>query len=52
MYHKTGNRKIAGILFIKENACKNLNSIKIQCKNLENTLECNENVFPAIYYFQ
>ena len=47
-----GNRNIAGILFIKENACKNLNPIKIRCKSLENTLKCKENVFPAICYFQ
>ena len=39
-------------MFIKENACENLSPIKIQCKSLENTLKCKENVFPGIYYFQ
>ena len=38
-------------LFNKENACKNMNPIKIQCNRLGSTLKCKENVFPAIYNF-
>ena len=49
MQQIAGNRKIAGILFIKEKACKNLNPIKI---SLENTLKCKENIFPVIYHLQ
>ena len=52
MEQTAGNLNIAGILFIKENACKNMNPIKIQSKSVESTLKCKENVFPAIYNFQ